>query len=84
MEDLIVYRIGSEAEQTFVLLVPANCGLAVEEIAVKDTPEGAPFWIVPRSEHDPNENNDFQTELSEIVKNKKPSGYGVQTTQLAL
>lgn len=84
MEDLIVYRIGGEAEQTFVLLVPANCGLTVEEIAAKDTPEGVPFWIVPRSEYEPDESNDFQAELSEIVKDKAPSGYGEQAMPLAV
>lgn len=84
MENLIIYRIGSAAEQTYVLLVPANCGLTVEEIAAKDTPEGVPFWIVPHSEYEPDESNDFQAELSEIVKDKTPSGYGKQTMPLAV
>ncbi|MFH0474215.1 hypothetical protein ACGCE5_09500 [Kluyvera ascorbata] len=74
MEDLIVYRIGSEAEQTYVLLVPANCGLTVEEIAAKDTPKGAPFWIVPRSEYELDESVDFQEKLVKIVVDKTPSG----------
>jgi hypothetical protein len=28
------------------ILIPANCGLTIEEIAAKDVPEGKPFKIV--------------------------------------
>ncbi|MFH0474072.1 hypothetical protein ACGCE5_08725 [Kluyvera ascorbata] len=74
MENLIIYRIGSEAEQTFVLLVPANCGLTVEEIAVKDTPEGAPFWIISTDEY--TASDDFQAVLRGLVKDQEPDGFG--------
>jgi len=28
------------------ILIPADCGLTIEEIAVKDVPEGKPYKIV--------------------------------------
>jgi hypothetical protein len=28
------------------VLIPVECGLTLEEIGVKDVPEGLPFWIV--------------------------------------
>ena len=28
------------------IIIPANCGLTIEEIAAKDVPEGKPFKIV--------------------------------------
>ena len=32
------------------VIVPAECGLTIEEIAAKDVPEGKPFEIVDVSE----------------------------------
>jgi hypothetical protein len=32
------------------IIVPADCGLTIEEIAAKDVPEGKPFKIVDVSE----------------------------------
>ena len=32
------------------VIVPADCGLTIEEIAAKDVPEGKPFEIVDVSE----------------------------------
>jgi len=33
-----------------IVLVPADCGLTIEEIAAKDVPQGIPFKIVDVSE----------------------------------
>ena len=32
------------------ILIPANCGLTIEQIAAKDVPEGKPYKIVNVSE----------------------------------
>jgi hypothetical protein len=32
------------------IIVPADCGLTIEEIAIKDVPEGLPYKIVDVSE----------------------------------
>lgn len=33
-----------------IILIPADCGLTIEQIAAKDVPEGKPFKIVDVSE----------------------------------
>ena len=47
MEKRIIYP----TEQGVAILVPAkNCGLTVEEIALKDVPQGTPYKIVDVSD----------------------------------
>ncbi len=47
MEKRIIYP----TEQGVAILVPAkDCGLTVEEIALKDVPQGTPYKIVDVSE----------------------------------
>lgn len=42
----IIYPNGSGIS----VMIPADCGLTIEEIAVKDVPQGVPYLIVDSSE----------------------------------
>lgn len=42
----IVYQLSDEPVAS---LTPCECGLSIQQIAVKDVPQGAPFWIVDES-----------------------------------
>lgn len=58
------------------VIIPApNCGLTVEQIAVKDVPTGEPFWIVEASEvpTDRTERNKWTIDTDEAGE---PDGYG--------
>lgn len=50
---IIVYPI----EDQFAIIYPCPCGLTVEEIAKKDTPEGVPYLII--DEDQVNKYHDF-------------------------
>ena len=47
MEKRIVYK---NDDGTIAIIVPADCGLTVEEIAAKDVPSGKEYHIVDKSE----------------------------------
>ena len=43
-------RIIYPTDEGVAVIVPADCGLSIEEIAAKDVPAGKPFQIVDVSE----------------------------------
>ena len=47
MDKRIVYK---NDDGTISIIVPADCGLTIEEIAAKDVPEGKEYHIVDISE----------------------------------
>jgi hypothetical protein len=47
MDKRIVYK---NDDGTIAIIVPAECGLTIEEIASKDVPDGKEHWIVDVSE----------------------------------
>jgi len=47
MDKRIVYK---NDDGTISIIVPADCGLTIEEIAAKDVPEGKEYHIVDVSE----------------------------------
>lgn len=47
MDKRIVYK---NDDGTISIVVPADCGLTIEEIAAKDVPEGKEYHIVDVSE----------------------------------
>lgn len=47
MDKRIVYK---NDDGTIAIIVPAECGLTIEEIAAKDVPDGKEHWIVDASE----------------------------------
>ena len=47
MDKRIVYK---NEDGTISIVVPADCGLTIEEIAAKDVPEGKEYHIVDVSE----------------------------------
>jgi len=47
MDKRIVYK---NNDGTISIIVPANCGLTIEEIAAKDVPEGKEYHIVDVAE----------------------------------
>jgi hypothetical protein len=47
MDKRIVYK---NDDGTISIIVPADCGLTVEEIAAKDVPSGKEYHIVDKSE----------------------------------
>jgi len=47
MDQRIIYK---NDDETISIIIPADCGLTVEEIAAKDVPEGKEYWIVDKSE----------------------------------
>lgn len=47
MDKRIVY---TNDDGTIAIIIPADCGLTIEEIAAKDVPEGKEYHIVDVSE----------------------------------
>ena len=47
MNQRIVYQ---DNEEKIIILIPADCGLTIEEIAAKDVPQGKEYHIVDVSE----------------------------------
>ena len=47
MDKRIVYK---NDDGTISIIIPADCGLTVEEIAAKDVPSGKEYHIVDKSE----------------------------------
>ena len=47
MDKRIVYK---NDDNTISIIVPANCGLTIEEIAAKDVPSGKEYHIVNASD----------------------------------
>ena len=47
MDKRIVYK---NDDGTIAIIVPAECGLTIEEIAAKDVPEGKEYHIIDVSE----------------------------------
>ena len=47
MDKRIVY---TQDDGTLAIIVPADCGLTIEEIAAKDVPSGKEYHIVDKSE----------------------------------
>jgi len=43
----IIYR---NADGTVSVIIPADCGLTIEEIAAKDTPTGFPYRVIDASD----------------------------------
>lgn len=43
MDNRIVY---GNSDGGVCVVYPCDCGLTIEEIALKDVPDGVPFWIV--------------------------------------
>ena len=44
------FRVIYPTDEGVAVIVPADCGLSIEEIAAKDVPAGKPFQIVDVSE----------------------------------
>ena len=44
------FRVIYPTDEGVAVIVPADCGLSIEEIATKDVPAGKPFQIVDVSE----------------------------------
>ena len=47
MDKVIIYKTENNG---ITIVVPAPCGLTIEEIAQKDVPAGVSYYIVDRSE----------------------------------
>ena len=47
MDKRIVYK---NDDGTISIIIPADCGLTIEEIAAKDVPSGKEYHIVDKSE----------------------------------
>jgi len=47
MDKRIVYK---NDDNTISIIVPADCGLTIEQIAAKDVPSGKEYHIVDKSE----------------------------------
>jgi len=47
MDQRIIYK---NDDDTISIIIPADCGLTIEEIAAKDVPTGKEYWIVDKSE----------------------------------
>ena len=43
-------RIIYQTDDGVAIIIPADCGLTIEEIAAKDVPEGKPYKIVDVSD----------------------------------
>lgn len=79
MNELVIYRVSEneDGEPTYALLSPADCGLTVTQIAEKDTPTGAPFWIISADEY--TASDDVQAVLRGLVNDKEPAGVGAES-----
>lgn len=66
-------RVIYKTEEGIAIIVPADCGLSIQEIARKDVPAGAPYIIVD-SEIIPKDRefrNAWEADFS------SPDGYGI-------
>lgn len=72
MEKRIIYQNGSGG---VAVIIPAECGLTIEEIAIKDVPTGEPFWIVSTSEI-PNDRTSRDSWSIDLDEAGSPDGYG--------
>lgn len=70
MDAIIIFQ-NDDGHLTFVY--PANCGLAIEEIARKDVPVGKPFKIVPNDQV-PTDHTFFTAFEADF---SQPDGYGI-------
>jgi hypothetical protein len=70
MDSIIIYP-NDEGHLSFVY--PADCGIAIEEIARKDVPAGKPFLIVP-DEQVPRDHTFFDAFEADF---SSPDGYGI-------
>lgn len=68
----IVYQLSGEPVAS---MTPCDCGLTIEQIGIKDVPEGVPFWIVSESliPLDPVKRLEWELSTAELGK---PSGVG--------
>lgn len=60
-------------ENGITVIHPANCGLTLLEIALKDVPSGVPFLIVEDSDIPP----DREFRAAWEADFRKPDGYGI-------
>ena len=70
MERVIIHP---NLEEGITVIIPANCGLTLEEIALKDVPAGVPYKIINRS--DTPEDRTFRNAWEADFSN--PDGYGI-------
>lgn len=68
----IVYQIPGEPVAS---MTPCECGLTIEQIGVKDVPDGVSFWIVDESiiPLDPDERLEWKLPAEQLGS---PSGVG--------
>lgn len=57
------------------VMIPADCGLTIEQIGRKDVPAGVPFWIVDSSTIPADRSLRDAWEL-DVVALGEPAGYG--------
>lgn len=69
MNQRIIYPV----ESGIAIIIPADCGLSIDQIARKDVPAGVPYKIVPSSEipSDRSFRGAWEADFSE------PDGYGI-------
>ena len=72
MHNCIIYQ---QTDQSVAILIPAECGLTLEQIGQKDVPSGAPFWIVDASTIPADRTFRDAWELDEAAMGV-PDGYG--------
>jgi hypothetical protein len=72
MDKRIIYQNGTGVS---VIIPATDCGLTLNQIAVKDVPTGEPFWIVDASEipADRTERGKWAIDTDEAGT---PDGYG--------
>lgn len=70
MDRVIIYP---NSDGGISIIIPIDCGLSVEEIALKDTPQGLPYKIINRSDipEDRTFRDAWETDFSE------PDGHGI-------
>lgn len=73
MTDLTKVILFQNNDGGLIIVMPADCGFTVEEIARKDVPQGKPFLIVDKSElpQDSTYIDAWTADFSE------PDGYGI-------
>lgn len=72
MAQRIIYQLPGRPVS---IITPCECGLSIDQIARKDTPAGAPFWIVDASSFPTDRSHRDAWELDVEVLGQ-PSGYG--------
>ena len=75
MSSVIVFETSAGVS----VLNPADCGLSIVEIGVKDVPAGIPFWIVERDELP--DTPQFAWEI-DAKSMGKPAGHGTATQEV--